>query len=321
MKVIASLLIACVFVAGCASEQTSTTVKSEIDTTPVKSSSAATAKSEAKAKAKAKSDPVPQPDMKVLYKTIGKTQLNMHVFLPKTSNATEKRPAILFYFGGGWNGGSPAQFYRQSEYLASRGMVAVAAEYRVKNRDKTTPKEAVTDAKSAMRWLKANAAQFNIDPDKIVASGGSAGGHLAAALATVTKFDDPTDNLNIDTTPSALALFNPVYDNSKAGYGFDRVKNYWHDFSPLHNLTKDVPPTIVFLGTNDHLIPVATAELFRDKMQALGIRSELYLYKGGKHGFFNYKSKKNFTDTLYKLDVFLTSLGYLEGQPTLNVSK
>jgi acetyl esterase/lipase len=118
------------------------------------------------------------------YKQVGEVTLKIDIFEPKQKDSAKKYPAIVFFFGGGWVGGSPGQFYRQCEYLAGRGMIAMSAEYRVKSRHQTTPAECVKDGKSAVRWIRANAARLDIDPDRIAAGGGSAGGHVAAAVAT-----------------------------------------------------------------------------------------------------------------------------------------
>lgn len=263
----------------------------------------------------------PEPTRKITYKTVGDVTLKLHVFEPADHKPTDRRPAIVFFFGGGWKGGSPSQFYPQCEYLASRGMWAAAAEYRVSSRHKTTPIECVKDGKSAIRYVRAHADQLGVAPDRLAAGGGSAGGHVAAATATVTvtAFNEDSDDTSVSAVPDALVLFNPVYDNSKNGYGYDRVKDYWRQISPMHNIEKGMPPTIVFLGRKDRLIPVATAEAFQRKMRDVGSRSELHLYDDAPHGFFN-QSKfggKFYRDTVHKMDRFLTSLNYLTGEPTI----
>ena len=110
-------------------------------------------------------------------------------------------------------------------------------------------------------------------------------------------------------------LFNPVYNNGPGGYGHDRVKEYWEAISPAHNISKSTPPTIVFLGDQDDLIPTAQAEEFKKKMEDLGIRSDLHIYPGEKHGFFN---NSKYTETVIEMDKFLTSLNFLTGDPTLS---
>ena len=258
------------------------------------------------------------PDQKLLYKQTPQGELKLHVFNPPNHTSKVRKPAIVFFFGGGWNGGSPGQFYGQSEHLASRGMVAVCAEYRTKNNHGTDPRACVMDAKSAMRWVRSHADELGIDPERIVAGGGSAGGHLAAATATVTKFNEPDEEVSTDCRPKALVLFNPVFDNGPEGYGHGRVKEYWQDFSPLHNLKKGTPPTIFFLGTKDKHIPVATAEQYKAAMDANGDRCELHVYQDRPHGFFNRRGKADadFDDTLAKADGFLVSLGYLPRKHT-----
>ncbi len=251
-----------------------------------------------------------QPDRVVEYKRVGETGLNLYIFNPAGHRPGDKAPAIVFFFGGGWVGGSPTQFYNQSRYLASRGMVAICADYRVKNRNHTSPKECVQDGKSAIRWVRKHADELGIDPNKIAAGGGSAGGHIAAAASVVKAFNEPGEDLGVSCRPNALVLFNPVFDNGPGGYGHGQVKEYWQAFSPLHNLDKDAVSTLVMLGTEDQLVPVATAKKYKAKMDQLGVRCDLLLYEGQPHGFFN--SGSNYEQTVMAMDRFLTSLGFLK---------
>jgi len=255
-----------------------------------------------------------EPDTIVEYKRIDDVKLNLHIFNPPNHTFADKRPAIVFFFGGGWKGYRPKHFYNQSKYLASRGMVTICAEYRTENEHKTPPKECVKDGKSAIRWIRSHAAVLGIDPDKLAAGGGSAGGHVAAATGTIKGFNENGEDTTISCRPNALVLFNPVFDNGPNGYGHDRVKEYWKEFSPLHNIDKNVPPTIVLLGTKDRLIPVATTEKYKEQMEKHGVRCDLHLYKDQKHGFFN---STKYYETLLEADKFLSSLGYLTGKPTL----
>ena len=137
----------------------------------------------------------------------------------------------------------------------------MVADYRVKSRHGTTPFECVKDGKSAVRWLRANADRLGIDPNRIAAGGGSAGGHVAAATGNVPGLEEPGEELHVSSVPNALLLFNPVYDNGPGGYGHERVRDRFHEISPLHNIKPGAPPTIVFLGTDNALVPVATARL------------------------------------------------------------
>lgn len=261
--------------------------------------------------------PLPKPDKSIVYKTVGEHKLQLHVFFPENHDVEKPRPAIVFFFGGGWVGGTPSQFYPHCEHLASLGMVAISAEYRVKSRHGTTPFECVKDGKSAVRWVRAHAKELGVDPDRIAAGGGSAGGHVAAATGTLPGFDEPGEDANISSRPNALVLFNPVYDNGPGGYGHDRVKDRYEEISPMHNISKETPPTIVFLGTKDKLIPIATAEKYKALMKEAGVRSELFLYEGQPHGFFNYRNGKNkyYAETVGEMDKFLKSLGYTDKKP------
>ena len=254
-----------------------------------------------------------QPDAQWLYKTVNATELKLHVYTPEGHHTSDKRPAVIFFFGGGWNNGSPGQHYSQCAHLASRGMVAMSAEYRVKSRNQTTPKECVEDGKSAIRWVRAHAAELGIDPNRIAAGGASAGGHVAAAAGTVNSFDATSEDLSVSSRPDALVLFNPVFDNGPGGFGHSRVKAYWQDISPIHNISESAPPSIVFLGTEDEYIGAEVAVRYKELMDQSGVRCDLHLYPGQAHGFFNPDRKNGyFEKTLETMDDFLTSLDFLD---------
>lgn len=250
------------------------------------------------------------PDVEV-YKTIADVKLKAYIYYPPDHKPEDKCPAILFFFGGGWVSGITDQFKNQSQYLASRGMVAICPEYRVKKRNGTTPAECVKDGNSAIRWARENALRLGIDPKKIVAAGGSAGGHVAAATATTLIYDESGEDLSISSEPNALVLFNPVYDNGPSGFGYATVKNYYQDISPIDNIRPGIPPSIVFLGTKDKHVPVATAERFKQLVEAVGGRSDLKLYQDREHGFFNI-GKPDYQQTVDEMDKFLVSIGYLK---------
>ena len=256
------------------------------------------------------------------YKTIGDVTLAVDIFVPNNHQASDRRPAALFFFGGGWSSGSMSQFAPHARYLASRGMVGMVADYRVSSRHKATPFESVKDAKSAVRWLRSNALRLGVDPNRIAVGGGSAGGPLAAATATIEALNEASDDLSVSAVPNALLLFNPVYDNGPGGFGHKQFQDRYPEISPIHNIRRGMPPAVVFLGTRDALIPVATGRLFQEKMRGVGSRSELFLYEGQSHGFFNESSSpKHYYETVLETDRFLTSLGFLSGKPTIEPPK
>lgn len=248
----------------------------------------------------------------ITYKTLDTLELKLEIIKPPGFDQKSSYPTIIFFFGGGWNSGTTTHFEQQAQYLVKRGMIAVLADYRVKSRHQTSPFESLMDAKTAIRYLRKNAAKLGIDPNRIVASGGSAGGHLAAATATIEAYNESNDDLSVSCIPNALVLFNPVIDNGPGGYGFERIGEDYLFFSPIHNIRKGVPPTIFFLGTNDDLIPVETGKYYKTVMEKVGSRCDLKIYEGGRHGFFNPRNPEFFKSTLNETDIFLQSLGYLK---------
>lgn len=255
----------------------------------------------------------------ILYKEIDSTQLFLEVYYPDSFDISKNHPAMLFFFGGGWINGDRKHFLPQAKYFAKRGLVCFLADYRIENKHNTTPFESLKDAKSAIRFLRANATKFNIDPDKIIASGGSSGGHLAAATALIDGYNESSDDRSISSVPNALVLFNPVIDNGPGGYGNERIGMAYKDFSPLHNIKKETPPMILFLGTEDKLIPVETAQYFKVAMENIGNRCDLMLYEGEGHGFFNHRHFEFYKNTVLETDKFLQSLGYLKKEPFVNI--
>jgi acetyl esterase len=258
------------------------------------------------------------------YKKVGNVELKLYLFAPEGHQASQQRPAIVFFFGGGWQNGSPTQFHQQCRYLASRGLVAITADYRVGSRQGVKAVDCVRDAKSAIRWVRGHAAELGVHPDKIIASGGSAGGHLAACTGTLKEFDEPNENASISSKANALVLFNPAVGftsgdtdaaREKADNLAERVGVEPLRISPADHIDTETPPTLILIGTNDFLL--GGNKRFAAAMKQAGNRCELDLYEGASHGFFNYgrDGNPNFRKTLAATDRFLTSLGYLQGEP------
>lgn len=253
------------------------------------------------------------------YRRVGDVELKLYAHKPSDWKAGDRRPAIVFFFGGGWTGGSPAQFRYQCEYLASRGLVTVTADYRVASRHQVKAIDCVRDAAAALRYLRANAARLGVDPDKIAAGGGSAGGHLAACLGTLDEIDDGT-NAGVSYRPNAMVLFNPALQfGEPPGIPLtsERTGVDPQAISPYHHVKAGAPPTILFFGTADTMFESARA--FQAAMEKAGNRCELDAYEGLPHGFFNAgrNDNKPFLATLEKADRFLGSLGYVSGPPTV----
>lgn len=287
---------------------------------------------DAHAQKKRKEAPFEPAGAKVeIYKTVGDVQLKAFIFNPPDHKASDKAPAIVFFFGGGWTAGTPKQFEQHCRYLASRGMVAITADYRVASRQHVKAKECVADAKSAVRWVRENAKKLGVDPNRVAAGGGSAGGHIAGCTGTIEGFEEKGENLKISSVPNALVLFNPALvlapyeggeplpseraESLRERMGVDPI-----ELSPLHHVKKGVPPTIIFHGKADTTVPYVTSEAFAKAMKKAGNECKLVGYEGQVHGFFNFGRTKedHFRQTLTETDRFLTSLGWLKGEPKVS---
>lgn len=219
----------------------------------------------------------------VVYRKTPQGELKMTIFYPDGWKASDQRPGIVFFFGGGFTNGSPQQFYSKAGYLASRGMVAASAEYRIKTKHGTAVDDALVDCQAAYGWLKEHAGEQGIDPGKLSAGGGSAGGMCALSI------------WKAGVRPASFVLFNPG--------GLPR-------FAPDESL----PPTVMFFGSKDPMY--AEAQSFLAK--APKGRVEMFVAQGQPHGFFNDRGDGSWhASTTYQADSWLVSRGYLQGKPTI----
>lgn len=252
-----------------------------------------------------------QPSRVLVYKKIGGRELQMHVFEPEGFKAGDKRACYLIIHGGGWTGGAPPRMYPFAAHYAKLGLVGISMSYRLHSaKTGVSVFDCVKDARSAVRYIRAHAAELGIDPQKIVVSGGSAGGHLAVSTALFDKVNEEGDDLTISATPAALVLLFPVIDTSKEGYGQTKIGERWQELSPAHNVRAGLPPTLIFHGTGDTVTPFAGAKAFHEAMLKVGNRCELDINEGGAHGYLM-RDKVLFDDTMKKTDAFLKSLGLL----------
>lgn len=248
-----------------------------------------------------------EPDDQWTYKSVGGKGLKMDVFLPDDfMTAKNKYPAMVIFHGGSWAAGEANWHWPDGNLWAKRGMVAVSVDYRLRGRDHVeVPLECVKDAKSAIRYLRANAERLKIDPNRIVAMGDSAGGQLAAATATLTdpKTNDDCFDLSISCIPQAVVLTCPWFKTSA-------------EMCPPKHLRRRLPPFITFAGRADTAIPIPEMLEFHQDLQALGIPSELHVGNAGKHGFCNGRNPRNrfFYWFANLTDHFLVKHGILGGQ-------
>jgi len=269
--------------------------------------------------ATANEEPKAPPTKSFIYKKTKQANLEIIVHYPPGWKETDRRPGIVFFFSGGWTGGLVEQFEPQAGYLATRGLVAARADYRVKSRHGVSPKECVEDAKSAVRWMRQNARTLGIDPDRIVAAGGSAGGHIAACTAFAPGLEGAGEDTEISSKPNALVLFNPVLRFSGIPPLMDGIGNdeaLGKAISPTLHLTKDSPPTLIFYGTADILALMGDEFVLKSKL--LGHRAELFRAEGQPHEFYDHPPWLG--KTMQRTDEFLVSLRYLDEKPVTNAS-
>ena len=254
-----------------------------------------------------------------VYKEVDGMTREMEIFFPKDHDPSKKSvPGVIMFHGGGWGSGSRVMFSYQCNYFASRGLVAATVTYKlakkaVANKTKGTESRkrvCITDAKSAIRWYKQNADELGIDPKRIIAGGGSAGGHISLLATTNPGLNDPADPKEYDATVAAYLLFNPALSAGDA-------KDPQVDF--LRHLKADFPPAIVFFGSEDNWMKKGWVPA-SEKMKSLGIKStDLRIAEGMGHAFFN---RQPWADiTLIAADKFLKEHDLIEGEPTLAMPK
>ncbi|MBK6263839.1 alpha/beta hydrolase fold domain-containing protein [Marivirga sp. S37H4] len=221
------------------------------------------------------------------YKTINGLNLEMHLFLPDSNLFNSSRPTIVYFHGGSWSEGKPDWFFEAGEYYAKKGYVAAAVEYRIKARHNTLPFEAVKDAKSSIRWLREHADKFNIDANKIIVTGNSAGGHLALCTALVENWNEESDDIKYSSMPNIVMVNSGAYDltieNSKWITLNSDDKDIVKEISPNYLLKSNMPNMLLIHGEKDSNTPYETAVYFRDKMKALGNNIEFHTIEEAGH--------------------------------------
>jgi len=254
-----------------------------------------------------------KPTRVLIYKTVREgtrdRKLELHIFEPKNLKPADKRPCFLAIHGGGWVAGTADVMYCVASHFAERGWVGMSLVYRIQRPERgTTVFDAVRDARSVVRYLRAHAAELGIDPAQIVAGGRSAGGHLAAATALFDGVDEPAEDTAVSCVPNALALYSAVLDTSAEGYGKDTIGERWQELSPLNHIRAGLPPTLVLHGIRDTITPVAGAKAFAEKMVAAGNKCELILNERGNHSYMM-RTEPLFLDAMRQTSEFLEKAG------------
>ena len=259
-----------------------------------------------------------------IYKTENGFHLEAHIFKPDDVTSTEKRPAIVIFHGGGWNGGNPSWAFGRARHFQDMGMIAIAAQYRLTNRKDITALESMSDARDLIKWMRSNADLLDILPDSIVAYGWSAGAHLVSSAAI---FYDSIPEQHINSVPNAMILVSPAVSLPK-GKGWE----YWKynvmgrkttvsSVNPVEHVRTGLPPTIILQGRDDTVTPLDGVQLFHDKMLIKGNYCELWIYNGVGHLFTpntmpDYREphpdKEIQKEAFKKADEFLKKFGYIK---------
>lgn len=243
-------------------------------------------------------------ETEVMYGMAGETKLLLDAYTPEDS--TVKHPAILLIHGGGWSGGDKRYYAPMGRVLAGKGYATFSINYRLLTSTANKYPAQLDDAQRAVRWVRAHAGDYNIDPARMGALGDSAGGYLVAMLGTrdtrdnsdaalasfssriqcVVDFYGPADF----TVPLTEATANPLgaaivanFLGKKAGEAVDLYK----ESSPVTYVDKRSAPFLIIHGTTDPLVPVSQSEHLYEALHSAGIPTTLLLvYKQG-HGFLN----------------------------------
>ncbi|HSI65683.1 MAG TPA: FAD-dependent oxidoreductase [Candidatus Saccharimonadia bacterium] len=247
----------------------------------------------------------------VTYKTLVSRELKLHVFEPEGFKTTDKRACYIVIHGGGWRGGQASRMYPFAAHYAKHGLVGISVEYRLlKAGTENTVFDCVKDGRSAVRYVRAHAAEFGVDPEKIIVSGGSAGGHVAVSTALFDDINEEGEDTSVSSVPNALILLFPVIDTSAQGYGQAKIGDRWKELSPVDRVKPGMPPTLTFHGTGDTVTPFAGAKRFHEAMLKAGNRSELVIHEGGAHGYLM-RTAPLYDDCMAKSDAFLRSLSLI----------
>jgi acetyl esterase/lipase len=247
------------------------------------------------------------------YKQVGPFQLDLHIFLPDSSTNDKKRPVIVYFYGGSWSEGKPDWFFYSCQNYAKKGWIACAVEYRIYSRQGTLPFEAVKDGRSAIRWLRQHADEYNLDTNRIVASGNSAGGHLALDCAMADKWNEATDDLRYSPVPNLLMINSGVYDLTDQNTAWIRKdlknKDLAKTISPNYLVRKGLPPMLIIHGTSDGNVPYNTAKVFAEEMTDAGNPIEFHSLTDATHFIW---LDPRFSTTVSNIRIaFLKKWGYL----------
>ncbi len=228
----------------------------------------------------------------IVYGHAGDQDLKLNLATPQ--GLTHPTPAVVWIHGGAWRGGRKEDFDNAIRVSAEHGYVSVSISYRL------VPKHLfpaqVEDCKCAVRWLRENAQQLNVDPDRIGVVGASAGAHLAMMLGAMDTGDGlEGEGGSPDASSRVQAVVSFCGPTNLAGEFPDASKNLVADFlgeadkakaaSPITYVNKDDPPMLLIQGTKDPLVPHDQAVQMVEALTAAGVPGRVELLIGEGHGW------------------------------------
>lgn len=250
----------------------------------------------------------------MVYKNTVDGPLSIHAFFPADHEQSDHRTAVVFFHGGQWDAPMVTQFVPQALNFVTRGAVGIVVETRTSAAHGTSPLEAITDAQTALLWIKKNNRYLGIDPEKVVAGGAASGAHLALCAAMHKEVEN--DGF-YHGRPDALILFSSIIDTTSSGTGVAKFPNKRQaaKLSPTKHIRKGLPPMILFHGIADPTIPIASVEKFTKRLQAKKNTARFVPFNRATHSFFNFNvNQQYFVKTLEAAEGFLTEQGFLEGK-------
>lgn len=239
----------------------------------------------------------------IAYGEAGGQKLLLDVFRPTGQAAKRTRPAVLFVHGGGWAGGDKRDFRDMARGLAGAGYVCFSAGYRLVTPTKNKYPAQIDDVQRAVRWIRANAGKYGVDPRRVGALGASAGGHLVALLGTRDTRDnhDPALARYSSRVACVVDLFGPTDLTAKLpsppgldvqalltslmGKPLEQARALYRDASPLFHVDGKSSPFLIFHGAEDPLVPLDQSRRFHAALGRAGVASTLIVFQGEGHGF------------------------------------
>ena len=228
------------------------------------------------------------------YKRVGDRSLKLDIYRRK--DIDRPKPLLVFIHGGAWKTGKKEDYLRYLVDFAQRGYITATLSYRL-TKEARFPAQ-VQDVMCGVRWLKAHAEEYFINPERVAVIGGSAGGHLAMMIGYASDVPELEGPCQADTVSSRVQavvnLYGPVDLTTDIaierasvkqliGKTFKEAPELYAEASPITYITPDDPPTLIFHGTLDDIVPISQSDTLKVRLDEAGIPNEYHRLKGWPH--------------------------------------